>query len=297
MPADVDVEAWCDEVIVEDSDSMEKVDNRMVAVAGLAGPAMARTSAHDAGWTTRRPPSSMPARGLTSRTVHFAQMPPLPRPSSLAREDPVVGSDRVGRSSRRSMASINAPTAPTWANRVAMPQPPPDPCLPEGIDSEGPGNESTVERRAPSSGVDSIHCQGVVIRASPDELRQPREPGAARPAKVELGPAPAETGDVVGCQRPRPDRAHVAAKNIDELRQLIEARGAEQPSHPRDPAGAHRSELQDVERAAPVPDPFLPKDHRPTVIDQHRHRDHRHHRGKHRQSGQGPGQVEHPLRP
>jgi hypothetical protein len=278
MPADVDVEAWCDEVIVEDSDSMEKVDNRMVAVAGLAGPAVARTSAHDAGWTTRRTASSYDG-------------------SVLAREDPVVGSDRVGRSSRRSMASINAPTVPTWANRVVMPQPPPDPCLPEGIDSEGPGNELTVERRAPSSGVDSIHCQGVVIRASPDELRQPREPGAARPAKVELGPAPAETGDVVGCKRPRPDRAHVAAKNIDELRQLIEARGAEQPSHPCDPAGAHRSELQDVERAALVPDPFLPKDHRPTVIDQHRHRDHRHHRGKHRQSGQGPGQVEHPLRP
>lgn len=123
------------------------------------------------------------------------------------------------------MASVNAPTAPAWADRVVMPQPPPNPCLAEGIDSEGPRNELTVEPRAPSSGVDSIHCQRVVIRASPDELRQPREPRAARPAKVELGPAPAETGDVVGCERPRPDRAHVAAKNVDELRQLIEACG------------------------------------------------------------------------
>ena len=178
-----------------------------------------------------------------------------------------------------------------------MPQPPPNPCLAEGIDGEGPRDELTVEPRAPSSGVDSIHCQGVVIRANPDELRQPREPRAARPTKVESGPAPAETSDVVGCERPRPDRAHVTAKNVDELRQLIEACGAEQPSHPGDPAGAHRSELQDVERPAPVPDPFLPKDHRPTVIDPHRHRDHHHRRGKRRQSGQGPDQIERPLRP
>jgi hypothetical protein len=145
--------------------------------------------------------------------------------------------------------------------------------------------------------VDSIHGEGVVIQASPDELRQPREPWAARPAKVELGSAPAESGDVVGGERPRPDGAHVAAKNVEELRQLIEACGAEQPSHPRDPAGAHRSELQDVKRSALVPEAFLPKDHRPTVIEQYRHRDHRHRRGKRRQPGQGPDQVEHPLRP
>ena len=69
-----------------------------------------------------------------------------------------------------------------------MPQPPPNPCLAEGIDREGPRNELTVERRAPSSGVDSIHCQGVVTRASPDELRQPREPRAARPAKSNGAP-------------------------------------------------------------------------------------------------------------
>jgi hypothetical protein len=43
MPADVEAEAWCDDVIVEDSDSLEKLDG-MVAVSWLPGPAMARTS-------------------------------------------------------------------------------------------------------------------------------------------------------------------------------------------------------------------------------------------------------------
>jgi hypothetical protein len=110
-----------------------------------------------------------------------------------------------------------------------VPQPPPNPCLTEGIDREGPRNELTVEPQAPSSGVDSIHGQRIVIRSSSDELSQPREPGATRPAKVESGSAPAETGDVVRGERPWPDRAHVAAKNVDELRQLIEACGTEQP--------------------------------------------------------------------
>ena len=86
-----------------------------------------------------------------------------------------------------------------------MPQPLPNPCLAQGIDSEGAGNELTVERRAPSYGVDSIQCQGVVIRVGPDELRQPRESRAARPAKVELRSAPAETRDVLCGERPRPD--------------------------------------------------------------------------------------------
>ena len=41
MPADVDAEAWCGDIIVEDSDSMEKF-NGMVIVAGPSGPAMVR---------------------------------------------------------------------------------------------------------------------------------------------------------------------------------------------------------------------------------------------------------------
>jgi hypothetical protein len=35
MPADGDAEAWCDDVIGEDSDSMGRTDNRIVIVDGL----------------------------------------------------------------------------------------------------------------------------------------------------------------------------------------------------------------------------------------------------------------------
>ena len=129
------------------------------------------------------------------------------------------------------------------ADRVAAPQPLPNPGLAESVDGERPRYELTVERGTPAAGVESIQCQGVVIGASADELRHSRQPGSARPAKVELATAPAETGDVVGCERPRPHRAHVTPKDIDELRQFIEARGAEQPSDSRDPAVAHRSEF------------------------------------------------------
>src|SRR5688572_849011 len=70
MPEDVDAEAWCDVVIVGDSDSMEK---GMVAVAGLPGPALARTSVHASRLGTLRCSRNaclrIPLRWLTPRAV------------------------------------------------------------------------------------------------------------------------------------------------------------------------------------------------------------------------------------
>jgi hypothetical protein len=65
MPEDVDAEAWCDDIIVEDSDSME-TSNRMVAFAVLAGPAMARTSVHDE--VARRARCRRPSRDVRRST-------------------------------------------------------------------------------------------------------------------------------------------------------------------------------------------------------------------------------------
>ena len=69
-----------------------------------------------------------------------------------------------------------------------MLHPPPNPCLAEGIDRERPRNELTVERRAPSSGVDAIHGQGVVIRASPDGCASPVSPGRHAQRKSNWAP-------------------------------------------------------------------------------------------------------------
>ena len=175
-------------------------------------------------------------------------------------------------------------------------EPPPNPSLADGVDGERPGNELTVEQRVPSAGVYSIKYQRAVIRASAKELCQARQPRAAGPAKVELRPAPPETGDVVGREGPWSDCAHVAEKDVDELRHLIQASGPQQPAHSRHPAVAHRSEFQDLERAAPVSEPILAKEYGPTVIDQDRRHDQGHRRPKRRQSRGGPDEVEQPLR-
>ena len=55
MPADGDDEAWCDDVIGEDSDSDGRIDNRMIVRTGLPGvlgyafakPNLAVTARHD----------------------------------------------------------------------------------------------------------------------------------------------------------------------------------------------------------------------------------------------------------
>src|SRR5207253_2311730 len=76
--------------------------------------------------------------------------------------------------------------------------------------------------------------------------------------------------------RPRPDEAHLAPQDVDELGQLVELPATQHPAdagHPgiacrgderaRALARPHRPELQDVEWRAPAPDPGLPEEDRP----------------------------------
>src|SRR5688572_28247497 len=124
------------------------------------------------------------------------------------------------------------------------------------------------------------------------ELRQPGETRAAGPAEIERAIAPAKPDDVIQRQRPRTDRAHVAAQHVDELRELVEASGAQDAAGPRDLPVAHRSELQDVERPAAMAHPLLTKQDRRTVVDQDGDADDGHGGREHDQAGTGTGDVE-----
>ena len=74
-------------------------------------------------------------------------------------------------------------------------------------------------------------------------------------------------------QRPRADDAHVAAQDVDQLRDLVQAQRAQQPAQPGEPpvvgkqvaeavaAVGHRTELQHRERPAEHPGALLTEQH------------------------------------
>ena len=94
-------------------------------------------------------------------------------------------------------------------------------------------------------------------------------------------PGPVHPTIRIGCgHRSRADRAQLSAQDVDELRQLVEPRGAQQPADTGDPPVPHRSELEDLERPPPSPQPNLSKEHRPSVVEQDRRGDAEHHGAK-----------------
>ena len=186
---------------------------------------------------------------------------------------------------------------PGWPVRVTDPQPPADPHLSEkALNGKRPRDELAVEPQARAVGVDSVHGELHRRRREPrGELRQACQSGPAGPPKVEFLTAPPETRHVVGCQRPWTHRAHLPAKDVDELGHLVEAGGAEEePSHARVPAITHGSELQNLERPASISDALLTKEHGQAIIDQYCRRNERHCRREHQQSHHGPRYIEHP---
>ncbi len=86
--------------------------------------------------------------------------------------------------------------------------------------------------------------------------------------------------DFTGSKRARADEAHVASKDVPELRQLVHRSGAQHAADARDTRvvlrrlhGAnsgfgvwnHRSELERAKNAAAFADPSLPVEDRPAV--------------------------------
>ena len=63
------------------------------------------------------------------------------------------------------------------------------------------------------------------------DLRGARDSRRHLPAQIEGRRLPADTPDVGGGQRPRAHQRHVAAQDVDQLRQLVDA---EVPQHRAD---------------------------------------------------------------
>ena len=164
-----------------------------------------------------------------------------------------------------------------------------------------------VDRHVPGASQQGARCAGEDLQVEaqramldvPDvqlDPLLPRDPGAA----VDLGP-PGDAGaqvqaaqlarrvelDLGGQRRPRADDPHVAAKHVEEVRQLVEREPAQQPAdpcHPRVLGGhrradadrigalAHGPQLEHLEDHAVAANAPLPVDHRPARAELDRDR-------------------------
>src|SRR3546814_4052403 len=90
--------------------------------------------------------------------------------------------------------------------------------------------------------------------------------------------------------RARADDAHAAGQDVEELRNLVEARPAEEPADPRDPVvgsrcrliaigvailQTHRTKLEDMEFSVAQADAFLPEQGRAGAVEFYDQGDHR----------------------
>ena len=100
--------------------------------------------------------------------------------------------------------------------------------------------------------------------------------------------------EIVRCQRPWADHAHIPDQNVPQAGQFVQARGAQQPAESgepvliADPAALrvscpHRTELAQPEDPLPLRHALLDEDHRCAMEYQHQQRDHRHHRAQQQQ--------------
>ena len=125
------------------------------------------------------------------------------------------------------------------------------------------------------------------------DLPQPGDPGP----DLEAMRVPELVARGLERRRSRADERHVAAQDVEQLRELVEARRAQEPSHPRDPrvvrdlevrrrqhaevcelglellrVGEHRPELQHPEATAVAPGAGLGDEHRPRGVQPDRQR-------------------------
>ena len=134
--------------------------------------------------------------------------------------------------------------------------------------------------------------QRVRFPAPAVDLRPAGDPGLDLVAQhVTVNQAP-ELLVVSDRMRPRPDKRHFAAQHVEELRQLVERRRAQEAAkrrHPRiaetrlrhlDPIvrGIHCPELENLDEVSIEPIAFLPEQHRPPArqLDTKRDQQHRH---------------------
>jgi hypothetical protein len=116
--------------------------------------------------------------------------------------------------------------------------------------------------------------------------------------------------DLVAEGRSRPDDRHVAADDVPELRQLVDAQPTKDPACLRDPrvapvdrvprallfgADDHCTKLQQLEVGAVLADADLLVEHGASVLELHRNRAERQQRGRDDEPEAGNGDVEHAV--
>ena len=102
------------------------------------------------------------------------------------------------------------------------------------------------------------------------DLREPRQAWRDAPSEVVARRQPSEPRHIRPGQRPRTDGAHVAPEDVHELRQLVEAGRAKEPSHARDMAVAHGAEFQNGEEPPIAAVARLTEEDRAAIFDQDR---------------------------
>src|SRR6266536_2498887 len=105
---------------------------------------------------------------------------------------------------------------------------------------------------------------------------------------------------------PRPDHGHVTTEDVPELGQLVQGEAAHEPADRADPlvgrdrpvrlrfplvARAHRTELDDPDRPAIVPDPLLVEEDAGAAVEERQDHAEQEHRAQHEQCDRGEDDV------
>jgi len=130
--------------------------------------------------------------------------------------------------------------------------------------------------------IEQIHLELFLIGGvvAPEDLRIAGEPGLDLHAVAELRHAAAVIIDVFDALGPRADERHLAAQDVEKLRQLVDARAAQDAAHGRDARVVlhgelravrlrvhdHGAELDEGETLAVARIALLAKEHRPAVV-------------------------------
>jgi hypothetical protein len=137
----------------------------------------------------------------------------------------------------------------------------------------------------------------VARRSRPYHLREARQSRRDAPAEIACGIHPSQLPDIGFHQRPRPYGTQFPHEHVDELRQLIEARGAQQPADGGHLLIPHRAELEDRERTPSAAEPRLAEQEGPPVPEQNRGGNCGHDRREEDQPADRADHVERPFQP
>ena len=94
----------------------------------------------------------------------------------------------------------------------------------ERVDRKGHRHQPNVEREALTGDVAPIEARRPMAGAQADHLREAGQARKHSPTKIVARAVPAESPDVRLGERPRADGTHLAAQDVEELREQVPSR-------------------------------------------------------------------------